>query len=106
MAAWNEGASLPTPQAFTDALAFAAAVDPAARQKPPPADSHGLSRREREVLRLRVEGRSNPEIADTLFISYGTVRNHVTNIFTKLGVESRTAAATPRAECRAIRHAR
>jgi non-specific serine/threonine protein kinase len=94
MAAWNEGASLPTPQAFAEALAFAAAVDLAAPQKPPPADTHGLSRREREVLRLLVEGRTNPEIADALFISHGTVRNHVSNIFTKLGVESRTAAAT------------
>ncbi len=45
-------------------------------------------------MRLLVEGRTNPEIADALFISHGTVRNHVTNIFTKLGVESRTAAAT------------
>jgi DNA-binding NarL/FixJ family response regulator len=59
----------------------------------------GLSKREREVLQLLVEGRSNPEIAETLFLSQKTVRNHVTSILNKLGVETRTAAATL-----AIRH--
>jgi DNA-binding NarL/FixJ family response regulator len=54
----------------------------------------GLSRREMDVLRLVVEGHSNPEIATSLFISPKTVRNHMTNILAKLGVESRTAAAT------------
>ena len=93
-AAREAGAALPPSQALSEALAFAATVDPAAPEAPPPANTLGLSRREREVLRLLVEGRSNPEIADALYISHGTVRNHVTNIFTKLGVESRTAAAT------------
>jgi DNA-binding NarL/FixJ family response regulator len=54
----------------------------------------GLTDREFHVLRLLVEGHTNPEIAATLFISHKTVRNHVTSILTKLGVESRTAAAT------------
>ena len=53
-----------------------------------------LTPREREVLKLLVEGHSNPDIAAALFISPKTVRNHVTNILAKLGVESRTAAAT------------
>ncbi len=54
----------------------------------------GLTAREQEVLVLLVEGHSNPEIAARLFISQKTVRNHLTNVYSKLGVESRTAAAT------------
>lgn len=59
-----------------------------------PAPHYGLTAREREVLVLLIEGLSNPEIAANLFISQKTVRNHLTNIFAKLGVETRTAAAT------------
>jgi DNA-binding CsgD family transcriptional regulator/transcriptional regulator with XRE-family HTH domain len=53
----------------------------------------GLTRREVEVLRLLAEGHSNRKIADELFISHHTVMRHVSNILSKLGVESRTAAA-------------
>jgi DNA-binding CsgD family transcriptional regulator len=53
---------------------------------------HGLSPRELEVLRLVAAGRSNKEIAAALVISEHTVARHVQNIFTKLGVPSRTAA--------------
>lgn len=53
-----------------------------------------LSQREREVLRLMVKGRSNIEIAESLFISLGTVKFHVRNIFNKLCVESRVEAVT------------
>jgi DNA-binding NarL/FixJ family response regulator len=54
----------------------------------------GLSSRELEVLRLLVDGRSDREIAAALFISHHTVMRHVSSILGKLGVESRTAAAT------------
>lgn len=56
------------------------------------AESHGLSPRELEVLRQVATGKSNREIAAALVISEHTVARHVQNIFTKLGVPSRTAA--------------
>jgi ATP/maltotriose-dependent transcriptional regulator MalT len=54
--------------------------------------THGLTTRELEVLRLVATGKSNREIAASLVISEHTVARHVQNIFTKLGVASRTAA--------------
>ena len=54
----------------------------------------GLTPREVDVLRLLVDGGSDQEIADALFISRRTVTSHVTSILTKLQVSSRTAAAT------------
>jgi DNA-binding CsgD family transcriptional regulator len=63
--------------------------------KPPqPVGSHGLSAREIEVLRLIAAGKTNHAIATELFLSERTVHRHVTNIFDKLGVRSRTAAAS------------
>lgn len=53
----------------------------------------GLSPREIEVLRLVAAGNSNPEIAATLVLSEKTVARHLSNIFAKLDVGSRTAAA-------------
>lgn len=57
----------------------------------PPAEQ--LTQREIEVLRLVAEGRSNRQIAQALFISEKTVKNHLTNIFQKIGVSDRTQAA-------------
>jgi DNA-binding CsgD family transcriptional regulator len=56
-------------------------------------DTHGLTARELEVLRLVAAGTGNREIAAALVISEHTVARHVQNIFAKLGVSSRTAAA-------------
>ena len=53
----------------------------------------GLTPRELEVLRLLVEGRSNRQIAEQLFISAKTASVHVTNLLSKLGVHSRLEAA-------------
>jgi len=53
----------------------------------------GLTAREVEILRLVAGGRSNPQIASELFLSHKTVARHLSNIFTKTGVTSRTAAA-------------
>lgn len=52
-----------------------------------------LTKREQEVLALIAEGLSNQDIADQLFISLKTVKTHVSNILSKLGVEDRTQAA-------------
>ncbi len=52
-----------------------------------------LSERELEILAILATGASNREIAAKLYITEGTVKNHVTNILGKLGVRDRTAAA-------------
>ena len=57
------------------------------------AAEHGLSARELEVLRLVATGRTNKAIAAELVLSERTVDRHVSNIFAKLGVGTRTAAA-------------
>ncbi len=51
-----------------------------------------ISQREREILTLLVEGLSNAEIAQRLFLSEGTVRNYLSSLFVKLGVSDRTQA--------------
>ena len=56
-------------------------------------DTHGLTLREVEVLRLVAAGSSNREIATALVISEHTVARHLQNIFAKLNVSSRTAAS-------------
>jgi DNA-binding NarL/FixJ family response regulator len=52
----------------------------------------GLTQRELEVLRLVAAGKSNREIAQELYLSVKTVARHLSNIFSKIGVSSRTAA--------------
>ncbi len=52
-----------------------------------------LTARESEVLKLIAEGKNNTEIAETLCLSMNTVKTHIKNIFQKLEVEDRTAAA-------------
>lgn len=83
--AWAEGLKLDQDAAVAEA-----------RSVPrPPAfeDKLGLSTRERDVLRLLVQGSSDSEIADRLYISRHTASNHVHAILTKLGVANRAAAA-------------
>lgn len=64
------------------------------RLAPSPADSlaEPLSPREMEILRLVATGASNRDIADTLVIAEGTVKNHLTNILGKLNVKDRMHA--------------
>jgi len=67
--------------------------------------SSELTSRELEVLRQIVDGKSNKEIANALSISEATVKSHINNILSKLGVSDRTQAAT-RALQRGIVHFR
>jgi DNA-binding CsgD family transcriptional regulator len=69
------------------------AEDPEEARLRGPAAPRGLTDREVEVLRLVATGRTNPEIAADLFLSEKTVARHLSNIFTKLDVPTRTAAA-------------
>jgi non-specific serine/threonine protein kinase len=74
------------------ALDAAAAAPAPAGAPSDPARGTGLTPRELEILGLIVEGRSNREIAEALFVSPRTVENHVTRILAKLGARSRTEA--------------
>lgn len=60
----------------------------------PPAPGLDLTEREREVLALLIEGLSNTQIAAKLGVSSSTIKSHVSNILSKLGVASRTEAVT------------
>jgi len=53
-----------------------------------------LTEREREVLKLMVDGLDNTEIAEKLVVSLSTVKYHISNILAKLGVDNRVAAVT------------
>ena len=75
-------------KAAPDAARVAVSIAPAGTSR------HGLSAREVEVLRLVAAGRSNRQIAAELVISEHTVARHLQNIFRKLDVSSRTAAAS------------
>ena len=59
-----------------------------------PAPGLDLTEREREVLALMVEGLNNTQIAGRLTVSSSTIKSHVSNILSKLGVASRTEAVT------------
>ena len=85
-------------RAFLAATASGAAADEmiaAERSTRPPTDTavQTLSDREREVMRLVTEGRSNAEIADALALSPRTVERHLSNVYAKLGIEGKAARA-------------
>lgn len=69
-----------------------APVEPAQRIEEPPPGLSELSPREKQVLRLLAKGASSREVAETLFLSEGTVRNHISHILTRLNVRDRIQA--------------
>ena len=87
-------------QAIRAAHAGRATLSPEAAQalvqtaSQPPAPGHDLTEREREVLTLMIEGLNNTQIAGRLTVSPSTIKSHVSNILSKLGVASRTEAVT------------
>jgi non-specific serine/threonine protein kinase len=99
-AAWDAGRERTLTEAVADAFAAldeiggqATAGAPSSRPaSTAPGSSAGLTDRELEVLGLLIEGRSDREIAEALFISPRTAQGHVAHIFTKLNVSTRAAA--------------
>jgi NarL family two-component system response regulator LiaR len=85
-------------QAIRAANAGRATLSPAALQAmvhaatQPPTPGHDLTKRERAVLALMVEGLNNTEIAEKLIVSPSTIKSHVSHILRKLDVTSRTEA--------------
>jgi non-specific serine/threonine protein kinase len=92
---WEAGRALPTDAVLTEAAAvLAAAATESSRQEVPAGAQYGLTLRERDVLRLLVQGHSDKEIADTLFVTRRSASKYVSAVLAKLGVPSRTAAAS------------
>ena len=87
-------------EAIRAAYAGRATLSPEAAQalvetaNQPPAPGLDLTEREREVLVLMIEGLNNTQIAGKLSVSPSTIKSHVSNILSKLGVASRTEAVT------------
>jgi DNA-binding NarL/FixJ family response regulator len=83
------GESLFSPEIAARLMQFFASLEPASRPEIFPE----LTEREREILSCIADGQTNADIAEKLVISMKTVRNHVSNIFSKLQVADRTQAA-------------
>jgi predicted ATPase/DNA-binding CsgD family transcriptional regulator len=92
--AFPAGHALSLAEAVADGIALAAAIESKAETNPPHRDAFGLTPREQDVLRLLVAGKTDREIADALFVSRRTVTTHTSSLYAKLGVASRTEAAT------------
>jgi len=98
-AAYAAGRTAPLGQSIAEAAEFSenpfadVAAAGSAIPRPAGAKEAGLTPRELEVLRLLAEGRTDREIGELLSISRATAARHIANIFGKLNVSSRTAAA-------------
>ncbi len=88
----GRGEAIFSPAVARRVIDFFTGVQAGAERDVPPRTFPELTAREREVLDLIAQGLSNPEIAARLYLSPKTVRNHVSNIFTKLQVSDRAQA--------------
>lgn len=87
-AAWSDGAAM-----VLDHVVAYASRGRGSRKRPSTGWA-SLTPTEREVVRLVAEGLTNPQIGERLFISRGTVRTHLSHVFIKLGVTSRSQLAS------------
>jgi non-specific serine/threonine protein kinase len=96
-AAWTAGRALSPGEACAEARRLAKALEatpPRPPRTPAPDGAAGLTPREREVLLLVAEGKTDREIAQALFLSPRTVHSHVARLLAKLGVGTRREAPT------------
>jgi DNA-binding NarL/FixJ family response regulator len=91
--AWEAGKRMRPEAVNAEVDRVLIAAEGARSRTSPDREDARLTPREREVLRLLVAGRSNPEIAAALFVSPRTAETHVTHILAKLGVSTRAEAA-------------
>jgi DNA-binding CsgD family transcriptional regulator len=91
LAAWTEGRTL-SPEHILTTQGQGALLPPEKRSTSPSPSPHGLTPRELEVLRVVAQGLTNEQVAERLVISPRTVDTHLTSIYSKIGVSSRSAA--------------
>jgi DNA-binding NarL/FixJ family response regulator len=91
--AWEEGRALPYADAVAEARAVAASAEEELQSAPDDASGFRLTARELDVLLLLIQGQSDREIGEALYIGTRTVQTHVANLFAKLGVNARAEAA-------------
>jgi DNA-binding CsgD family transcriptional regulator len=97
--AWEEGRAMTPTQALEaqKSMSISTATTPSEPSPAPPANERSgaldeLTVREVEVLRLVARGLTNEQVAEQLIISSRTVNSHLTSIYSKIGVSSRSAA--------------
>jgi ATP/maltotriose-dependent transcriptional regulator MalT len=90
-AAWAQGRAM-TPKQALAAKGLKPTSTPAATVTPPPTYPDGLTAREVEVLRLVAKGFTDAQVAEALVLSPRTVHAHLSSIYSKLGISSRSAA--------------
>lgn len=93
-AAWEAGQTLPLERAITEApTGTPGQPGTRSRSRPSLPSEDPLTKRERDVVRLVAQGRTNRDIGQALVISPGTARIHVEHVLAKLGVRSRAGIA-------------